>query len=71
MGSYLVKLAIILAVVVFLSRTLKVSLFFPLFYRLKRGPFWLSAFVELLETDGWTVIPAMILAGVWQIAEHR
>ncbi len=69
--NYLIKLAIILATVVCLSRALKVSLFFPLSYRFKRIPFWLPPFVELLETDGWTVIPTMIVAGVWQLAENH
>jgi hypothetical protein len=69
MHHYAVKFAIILLVVASIGRLLNVSLFFPV--RLERIPVWQLLFVEFFEVYGWTVIPAMIVAGVWQIAERH
>ena len=69
MHHYAVKVAIILLVAAGISRLLQVSLFFPV--RLERMPVWLLLFIEFFEVYGWTVIPAMIVAGVWQIAEQH
>ena len=69
MHHYAVKVAIILLVAAGISRLLRVSLFFPV--RLERMPVRLLLFIEFFEVYGWTVIPAMIVAGVWQIAEQH
>jgi hypothetical protein len=34
-------------------------------------PVWVLLLVGFFETYGWTPIVAMILAGVWQIAEKH
>jgi hypothetical protein len=34
-------------------------------------PVWIITFVEFFEIYGWLLIVAMILAGVWQIAEKH
>ena len=36
-----------------------------------RMPVWVTGLVGFFETYGWTLIVAMILAGVWQIAEKH
>ena len=69
MHHYAVKFAIVLLFVAGISRLLKVSLFFPL--RLERLPLWLLMLIEIFELYGWTIIPALIVAGVWQIAEQH
>ena len=69
MHHYAVKFAIVLFIVAGISRLLRVSLFFPV--RLDRTPVWLLLFIEVFEVYGWTVIPAVIVAGVWQIAEQH
>ena len=69
MHHYFFKLAIILAVVFCLNRILKVSFFLP-FNGTKRTPLCLSGVIEVFETEGWTLIPALILATVWQMAER-
>ena len=71
MHYYLVKLAIVLAVVVGLKRVFKISFLLPLPQWTNLMPFWLLGLVEIFETYGWTLIVAMILAGVWQIAEKH
>lgn len=69
MHHYAVKFALVLLVVAGISRLLKVSLLFPL--RSQRLPLWLLALIEFFELYGWTIIPALIVAGVWQIAEQH
>jgi hypothetical protein len=71
MHYYLVKIAILLAVVVGLKRVFKISFLLPLPRWTNRMPIWLLALAGIFETYGWTLIVAMILAGVWQIAEKR
>ena len=71
MHYYLVKLAIVLAVVVGLKRVFKISFLLPLPRWTNRMPIWLLGLVEIFEIYGWTLIVAMILAGVWQIAEKH
>jgi hypothetical protein len=34
-------------------------------------PISLLGLVEIFETYGWTLIVAMILAGIWQVAENQ
>jgi hypothetical protein len=69
MHHYAVKFAIVLLVVAGINRLLRVSLFFPV--RLDRIPVRLLLFINFFEVYGWTVIPALIVAGVWQIAEQH
>ena len=71
MHYYLVKIAILLAVVVGLKRVFKINFLVPLPRWTNLMPIWLLALVGILETSGWTIIVAMILAGVWQIAEKH
>jgi hypothetical protein len=71
MHYYLVKLAIVLAVVVGLKRVFKISFLLPLPRWTHRMPIWLLGLVEIFETYGWTLIVAMILAGIWQVAEKQ
>jgi hypothetical protein len=71
MHYYLVKLAIVLAVVVGLTRVLKISFLLPLPRWTNRMPISLLGLVEIFETYGWTLIVAMILAGIWQVAEKQ
>jgi hypothetical protein len=71
MHYYLVKLAIVLAVVVGLKRVFKISFLLPLPRWTNRMPIWLMGLVEIFETYGWTLIVAMILAGIWQVAEKQ
>jgi hypothetical protein len=71
MHYYLVKLAIVLAVVVGLKRVFKISFLLPLPRWTNRMPIWLLGLVEIFETYGWTLIVAMILAGIWQVAEKQ
>jgi hypothetical protein len=66
---YAVKFAIVLLAVAGISRLLKVSLLFPL--HSERLPLWLLMLIEIFELYGWTIIPALIVAGVWQIAEQH
>jgi len=69
MHHYAVKFAIVLLVVAGINRLLRVSLFFHV--RLDRIPVRLLLFINFFEVYGWTVIPALIVAGVWQIAEQH
>ncbi len=71
MHHYLVKFIMILAVVVCLNRILRVRFSLPFPRRAISRSVWLLAAIELFETDGWTLIPAVILAVVWQMAERR
>jgi hypothetical protein len=64
MHFYLVKLAIVLAVVVGLKRVFKISFLLPLPRWTNRMPIWLLGLVDIFETYGWTLIVAMILAGI-------
>ena len=70
MHHYLTKLTILLVVVLCLNRILKVSFTLPVPLRLIRTSPWLWAAIQMFETDGWTLIPALILATVWQMAER-
>ena len=69
MHHYAVKFAIVLVVVAGISRLLKVSLVFPV--RPERLPLWMLMLLDIFELYGWTIIPALIVAGVWQIAEQH
>jgi hypothetical protein len=71
MHYYLVKLAIVLAVVVGLKRVFKIIFLLPLPRWTNRMPIWLLGLVEIFEIYGWTLIVAMILAGIWQVAEKQ
>ncbi len=68
---YLVKVAIVLAVIVTLNLVFRTSFSLPIPRWTDRMPVWMLALVGFLETYGWILIVAMILAGVWQIAEKR
>ncbi len=68
---YLAKLAIILAVVLSINAQLKVSFFLPIPRPSYRAPLWLCLAVEFFETRGWTVVVALVLAEVWQVAERH
>ena len=71
MRYYLAKIAVVLAVVVALNRIFRISFLLPIPRWTNRMPVWVLLLVGFLETYGWTLIVAMILAGVWQIAEKR
>jgi len=67
---YLLKLVVLLAELLSLNRILRVTVSLEFVHRTRRVPAWLRAAVEFFENEGWTVIPASILAAVWQIAER-
>jgi hypothetical protein len=71
MHNYLSKIAIALAIVVGLSIILRVRFVLPIQEWTSRAPVWALGLVEIFEEYGWTFIVAMILAGVWQIAERH
>ena len=71
MRYYLAKIAVVLAVVVALNLIFRISFLLPIPRWTNRMPVWVLLLVGFLETYGWTLIVAMILAGVWQIAEKR
>jgi hypothetical protein len=71
MHYYLVKIAILLAVVVGLKRVFKISFLLPLPRWTNRMPIRLLGLLEIFGAYGWTLLVAMILAGVWQIAEKH
>jgi len=66
---YVVKIFLLLTVVIALNRIFRISFVLPFPRWINRMPRWLVEFVGVVERYGWTVIVAMILAGVWQIAE--
>ena len=67
--GYWVKLGILLALVLCLHRILRVSVSLHL-SRWMRKATWLSAALEVFETEGWILIPATVLAALWQIVER-
>ena len=71
MHYYLVKIAVVLAVVVALNLIFRISFLLPIPRWTNRMPVWVTGLVGFFETYGWTLIVAMILAGVWQIAEKH
>jgi hypothetical protein len=71
MHYYFIKIVVILAVVVALNLVFRISFSLPVPRWTNRMPAWALAFVGFFETHGWTLIVAMILAGIWQIAEKR
>jgi len=71
MQYYLIKVAIVLAVVIGLNLVFKTSFLLPLPRWTNRMPIWLLGLVGAFETYGWTLIVAMILAGIWQVAEKH
>lgn len=71
MHYYLVKIIVLLAVIVALGLMFRISFLLPIPNWINRMPLRMLPFVGFLETYGWTLIVAMILAGIWQIAEAR
>ena len=71
MYYYFVKIAIVLAVVIGLNLIFRISFLLPIPRWTNRMPVWVVVVVGFFETYGWTLIVAMILAGVWQIAEKH
>ena len=72
MHHYWAKLAVMLAVVIGLNFLFEVSVWLPISGTERRKiPVWLQAVLELFETQGWTLVVAIILAAVWQIAERH
>lgn len=72
MHYYLIKIAVVLAVVVALNLIFRISFLLPMpRWTSNRMPVWVTGLVGFFETYGWTLIVAMILAGVWQIAEKH
>lgn len=71
MHYYLVKLAIVLIIVIALNLFFRISFSLPLPRWSRRLPVWLLGLVGFFEIYGWTLIVAMILAGIWQIAEKH
>jgi hypothetical protein len=71
MHFYFVKIAIVLAVVTVLNLIFRISFALPVPRWTNRLPVWALVLVGFFETHGWTLIVAMILAGVWQIAEKH
>jgi hypothetical protein len=71
MHYYWVKVPVVLAVVIGLNLIFRVSFSLPIPQWTNRMPVWLLGLVEFFETYGWTLIVAMILAAVWQIAEKH
>jgi hypothetical protein len=70
MHYYLVKLAVAWALVTCANLVFRVSFSLPV-PRTHNLPDWVAGCVEFFETRGWTLIVAMVLAGVWQIAEKH
>jgi hypothetical protein len=68
---YLVKIVVVLAVIVALNLVFRISFSLPIPRLTHRMPVWIITFVEFFEIYGWLLIVAMILAGVWQIAEKH
>jgi hypothetical protein len=71
MHYYLVKLAIVLALVIALKLIFNVSFPIPVPRWTHRLPVLALVVMGFLETYGWILIVAMIIASVWQIAEKR
>jgi len=67
---FLLKLTILLGVIVCLNQIFRVSFALNFLRWIRRMPAWLSAAVQFFEADGWILIPAVILASVWEIAER-
>jgi hypothetical protein len=70
MHHYLVKIAIAWAVVICSNLVFRIRFLLPI-PRTNDLPDWVAGFVEFFETHGWTLPVAIILAGVWQLAEKH
>ena len=67
---YWAKALLLIPPVLILRELLSVTVVLPI-PRQTHKPIWALVFVEWLETYGWALLLAMVLAGIWHMAQRQ